>query len=141
MNTAQLAALVLGVVTLSGCEILRAPPVAPFETQIRVVGDPGEQLAGVEVVYRQRVVGTTDQTGLVKLQLKGDEGSNYDLSVRCPKGYSSPAKPISVVLRRSAEENAHAEYQVDCPRASRSVVIAVRADSGPNLPVLYLGKE
>ncbi|MBI3201365.1 MAG: hypothetical protein HYZ29_07460, partial [Myxococcales bacterium] len=33
------------------------------------------------------------------------------------------------------------EYQVDCIKSSRTVVVAVRADSGANLPVMYMGKE
>ena len=30
---------------------------------------------------------------------------------------------------------------MDCPKSSRAVVVAVRADSGPNLAVMYLGRE
>jgi hypothetical protein len=34
-----------------------------------------------------------------------------------------------------------AEYYVACPPSLRRMVVAVRADNGPNLPVLNLGKE
>src|SRR5262245_25955463 len=86
MNSTTLGAMVVGVVALSGCEMLKAPPVPPFETHIRATGDPGEPLANVEFVYRDKVRGTTDASGVVKLILKGGEGSNYDFHVRCPKG-------------------------------------------------------
>jgi len=33
------------------------------------------------------------------------------------------------------------EYTVDCPKAARTIVVAVRADSGPNLPVMFLNRE
>ena len=33
------------------------------------------------------------------------------------------------------------EYDVACPPLLREVVVAVRTENGPNLPVMYLGRE
>jgi hypothetical protein len=60
--------------------------------------------------------------------------------VTCPDGFQSPTKPIQVVLKRLADDK-KPEYDVACPPTNRTVVVAVRADGGGNLPVLYLGRE
>jgi hypothetical protein len=124
-----------------GCNLLKRPEPKPFEARVKVFGDPGTPLKGADVWYKQKKVGVTDDAGLVNFRLKGAEGEVYDLTVKCPTGYQSPAKPVSVVLRNTSDPAQRPEYQVDCPKSSRAVVVAVRADSGPNLAVMYLGRE
>lgn len=141
MRPALLAAVVLAAVSVLGCDILKPPPAKPFEARLKVFGDPEQPLKGAEVYYKQKKIGTTDDAGSVSFRLKGAEGDVYALTIKCPDGYTSPAKPLSVVLRKTADPKKRPEYQADCPKASRTVVVAVRADSGPNLPVLYLGRE
>jgi hypothetical protein len=46
-----------------------------------------------------------------------------------------------VPLRKLAEPGALPEFSVSCQPLTRSVVVAVRADNGPDLPVRYLGQE
>lgn len=136
-----LATIGLGAFVLCGCGILKPPPAKPFEARLKVFGEPEQPLAGADVFYKQKKIGTTDAAGTVSFRLKGAEGEVYDLTVKCPQGYTSPAKPVSVVLRKTADVTKRPEYQVDCPKATRTVVVAVRADAGPNLPVMYLGRE
>jgi hypothetical protein len=135
----------LVVANAFACDVLKPPPPKPFDARIKVFGDPGQPLRGAEVWYKSssgnKKIGVTDDSGVVNFRLKGAEGDNYELTVKCPPGYTSPAKPVSVVLRKTTDPNARPQYEVDCPKATRSVVVAVRADSGPNLPVLFLGKE
>lgn len=121
--------------------MLKPPPATPFEAQIRVFSDPGRPLKGAEIYYKQKRIGVSDEAGVVNFRLKGAEGQVYDLSVKCPAGFQSPTKPLSVTLRKTADPGTKPEYQADCPPVTRSVVVAVRADSGPNLPVMYQGKE
>lgn len=138
---ARLSVIALAALALFGCDILKPPPPKPFEARIKVFGDPSQPLKGAEVWYKQKKIGVTDDAGVVNFRLKGAEGEVYDLTLKCPTGYQSPAKPVAVTLRKSSDPNQRPEYQVDCPKSARSVVVAVRADSGPNLPVMYLGKE
>ncbi len=131
----------LASVSLLGCDLLKRPEPKPFEARVKVFGDPGQPLKGADVWYKQKKVGVTDDAGLVNFRLKGAEGEVYDLTVKCPTGFTSPSKPVSVVLRNTSDPTQRPEYQVDCIKSSRTVVVAVRADSGANLPVMYLGKE
>lgn len=131
----------LAALSLFGCDMLKPPPPKPFEARVKVFGDPGQPLKGAEVWYKQKKIGVTDDSGVVNFRLKGAEGEVYDLTLKCPTGFQSPAKPVSVTLRKTSDPSQRPEYQVDCPKSSRSVVVAVRADSGPNLPVMYLGRE
>jgi hypothetical protein len=52
----------------------------------------------------------------------------------------SPSKPTSVRLTRFADKSKVPEYTVACPPMLRRVVVAVKAENGPNLPVVYLNK-
>ncbi|HEX3772087.1 MAG TPA: hypothetical protein VHV30_14525, partial [Polyangiaceae bacterium] len=85
--------------------------------------------------------GHTDAKGSLALAIRGSEGERVLLAVTCPDGFQSPAQPTEVVLHRLSDPGPKAEYDLQCPPVTRSVVIVVRADNGPRLPVLYLGKE
>lgn len=108
---------------------------------IGVEGDPDVPLPGAQVYVGERTLGTTGPDGTVKLTLGGGEGQSFDLSIRCPAGYRSPAAPVSVTLRRLADPAKAPLYKASCKPTMRKVVVAVTADHGPNLPVLYLGRE
>lgn len=116
-------------------------PALPFEIVIHVESDPGVPLPGATIVRDGKDVSATGADGRAKLALRGNEGDSADLFVRCPQGFQSPPKPITASLRRIANDAKHPPYAVACPPLERKVVVAVRAENGPNLPVLYLGKE
>lgn len=125
----------------TGCNLFKPPPPPSFQATIRVEGDPGQPLAGTQIVFKNKQIGVTDAAGVLQFKLKGSEGQVFDLNVKCPDGYESPTKPVSVTLRKLADPKAQPEYRVQCPPSLRTVVVAVRAENGPNLPVVYLGKE
>jgi hypothetical protein len=77
----------------------------------------------------------------VLLSIEGTEGESLNLDVGCPAGFRSPAKPLQVLLRRLADPSQRPEYSVACSPTMRTVVVAVRAEGGPSLPVMYLGQE
>jgi hypothetical protein len=108
---------------------------------VHVRSDPGKPLALAQVQYGGQTIATTDAAGVAKLTLHGSEGETFDVTVACPTGYQSPTSPISVVLRRLAEPGKVPEYDVRCPPTTREAVVAVRADKGAGLPVMYLGRE
>jgi hypothetical protein len=124
---------------LIGCRAREEP--APYEFVVRVTSDPGRPLAGAVFSYNDAQVGVTKTDGTVRLAIRGVEGEVFGLSVGCPEGFRSPTAPLQVTLRRQADLTRRPEYAVSCPPKSRAVVVAVRADNGKNLPVLYLGQE
>jgi hypothetical protein len=74
------------------------------------------------------------------LTLKGAEGETTDVTIKCPDAFMSPSKPTSICLTRFADKSKIPEYSVSCPPMLRRVVVAVKAENGPNLPVVYLNK-
>ena len=119
----------------------RPGPSASYDLLVRVSGGPGRPLAGARILFQGKQVGTSKDNGIVKLSIEGTEGEVFPFTVACPDGYRSPNKPIDVALRRLADPGKPPEYAVSCTPLTRSVVVAVRADQGPNLPVIYLGQE
>jgi hypothetical protein len=120
-----------------GSEQKQKPPV---EVLVKVTGDPGKPIKNASIMFGGKPIATTDETGAAKLTLSGNEGDNYDVQVKCPQGFSSPSKPLSIALHRLAEPSSMPEYEVSCPPTTRTIVVAVRAENGISLPVLYLGR-
>lgn len=116
------------------------PPPAPFEVYVRVEGDPGKPIEGATITRGGKQLAVTNVEGRAMLKLAGAEGEIADVTVTCPAGFSSPKSPTNVRLTRLADKTKVPEYPVACPPNVRRVVVAVRAENGPNLPVLYLGK-
>lgn len=86
-------------------------------------------------------MGLTDEAGSARLQLAGIEGTKTPLAVRCPPGYRQPAAPIPVLLKTLALGSRLPEYSASCAPERRRIVVAVRAENGAALPILYLGRE
>jgi hypothetical protein len=116
------------------------PPPDPFQISIRVESDPGKAIAGATVTRANRILGTTSADGRVTLKIGGVEGEITDVNVTCPEGFQTPPRPINIKLTRLAEKTKIPEYAVQCPPSMRRVVVAVRAENGPHLPVIYLDK-
>lgn len=74
------------------------------------------------------------------IKMAGTEGEIVDVNVTCPDGYAPPRGPVNIRLTRLADKTKIPEYSVSCLPNLRHVVIAVRAENGPFLPVLYLGR-
>lgn len=123
---------------LWGCS---APPPPPLFVKVLVQSDPGVATPGVTILSAGRPVGTTGADGVAGLTLRGEEGQSFDLTVECPEGYKSPAGALTVALRRLADPAKVPVYQASCQPTTRAVVVAIAADKGANLPVLYLGGE
>ena len=129
--------------TLALCVWGCAPRAPDFDYRfiLRVEGDPGTPLAGAVVRLGALTAGISDTEGLVPLATHGSEGSALGLQVSCPDGYRSPDLPVSVLLRKVAQPNRYPEYRVSCPPTRRALVVAVRAEHAPNLPIMRLGRE
>ncbi len=119
---------------------LDPPPPPPFRVAVVVEGDPGRPIAGATVQRSTKVLATTGADGRAELSLKGDDGEIIDADVKCPEGFQSPQKPLSVRLARLSEGSRAPEFRIACPPTMRHLVLAIKAENGPNLPVTYLGK-
>jgi hypothetical protein len=126
---------------MSGCGnvSLDPPKPPPFTVAFAVEGDPGHPIAQAVVTRNDKTVATTGADGRAELTLEGADGETVDASVKCPDGYTSPLRPLSIRLARTGDGKAPV-FKVACPPNQRHVVVAVKAENGPNLPVLYLGK-
>jgi len=74
----------------------------------------------------------------VTFGLAGRDGELVSLDVRCPAGYARTKE--STVIRWLAVEGGAALLSARCRKIRHRLVVAVRADGGPNLPVLRLGQ-
>jgi hypothetical protein len=132
--------LALVALTLGCGEEVKAKPKPPLEVAVVVSSDPGRPIDAVPIVYNGKTIAKTNAKGIAKLTLKGNDGDAYDVTVKCPEGFQSPAKPLTIPLQRLADPNETPEYDVSCPPTTRTAVIAIRAENGPNLPISYLGR-
>jgi hypothetical protein len=135
---APLALMALAGVT--GCT-LEPPPPPPQSVVLKVESDPGRPLKDVEVSFSGRKIGVTGDDGKAEIQLAGREGEIFEVTITCPKGFESPSAPLRMTYRRLAEQTKRPQYDVQCPPKTRTVVVAVRAVGGANLPVTLLGSE
>lgn len=143
MCTPRTLVVGLGLVAslATGCTKMSAqpPPAAPFTVAIAVEGDPGQPLTGAEILRSDKTVATTGPDGRAEITLAGADGETIDASIKCPAGHTSPARPVSIRLART-EDGTAPVVKVSCPPTQRRVIVAIKAENGANLPVVYLGK-
>lgn len=130
-------ALLLGIVACQPA----APPSHLHRIVIQAETAGHAPLEGVDVTHRGRSLGKTAASGALTLQLAGSEGELVELEARCPTSYVPERKTVSVTLRTLHGSRKLPTYRVDCQPATRTTVVAVRATNGPDLPVIYLGRE
>jgi hypothetical protein len=111
-----------------------------MEVAVRVTSDPGRPLRDATVIFNGQKIAATGDDGVAKLRLSGRDGEVFPVTISCPSGYLSPKQEIPITLRRLAEHAKVPEYTASCPPTMRTVVVVIRADNGPNLPIRYRGK-
>lgn len=117
------------------------PAKLGFTTDVVVSSDPGHGVEGVRLSIGDRELATTDAEGRARVSLQGAEGDSVAIAVVCPGGFQSPAEPITVSLRRLSSGSRAPSFAARCAPLTRTVVVGIRTENGPDLPVLYLGKE
>jgi len=113
----------------------------PFSVVVAVHAGRDAPVAGARVLSGKQLLGQTDASGLSRLRLQGRDGQNVPLSVECPPGYSSPEAPLPVALRELASGSPPPRYEAHCTATTHSVLVAIRADNGANLPILQLDRR
>ena len=105
---------------------------------MRVFGAPDQPLAGATISAGQGAPAISDPTGLATLMLDGTDGTRFEVKVTCPTGYVSPSRPLPVTLRRGSKTP---EFNANCKRVDRTVLVTVRTPGSPGIPIIYLGHE
>ncbi len=127
-------------IALTGCEHER-PQTKPFEFVVRVTSEPGEPVSNAELTRDGKLLGKTGTDGIVQLSSPGNEGETILVDVHCEERLLSPAKPLAVLLRHLNEPRLLPRYEVTCSPRTRTLVVAIRAENGADLPVHRFGRE
>jgi hypothetical protein len=139
----------VGGVMLASLSCAEPPAPPPFQVFVRVEGDRQNPVPNATISRGGKTIGTTDANGRALLSFQAArpgvvggsvEGEITEVNVTCPEGFQSPNKPLSIRLTRLADKKV-AEFSASCLPSMRRVVVAVRAENGGNLPVLYLNKS
>ena len=125
--------------TLAVCGCTPSEKLASQPVALRVMTTRGAPVAGAEVLAGSTVLGRSDEQGGVKVDVAGREGDSFELEVRCPPPLRSPEAKL--VIRKLTIAGGEPEHAVKCEETRRTLVVVVRAENGPNLPILHLGKE
>jgi hypothetical protein len=141
MNLRLVACAVLLVSTL-GCSSKTADD--SFEISLRATSDDALPLADATFTTGESNLGKTSSSGVVNVRLRGAEGQTLPVTVICPSGYESSGElpPLRLTRTRRLGEAVAQPLAVEatCIRKLRDVVLVVRAESAPNLPVRVDGK-
>lgn len=137
----SLLVLLASAVTVSACGAFDPPPPpAPYKASIVVHGDPGRPLPGATVSSGSKTPPLlTGPDGRVEIVMRGAEGDVREVNVTCPPGHQQMTGSLQIRLTRLASAKLP-EYEINCPPLRRKVVVAVRAENGPYLPVKYLNQ-
>lgn len=111
-----------------------------FPVLLTVKRDAANVVPGVQILDGSSLLGTTDATGAVQLELSGVEGGSVALTVKCPDGFASPQLPLTVGLRRLTPGSPAPRFNAECVPLVHSIVAAVRTENGPHLPITFLNQ-
>jgi hypothetical protein len=138
MKFLPLSALIALSVASAACAA-KPPTVEQKQFTFRISGDPGKPVANAELMVNGQTLATSDAQGVARLALSGHEGDTFEVSVRCPADFQSPARTTKVAIHRLADDKV-TEYDATCLPKTRTVVLAVNGMKGYRLPVVELGK-
>lgn len=109
--------------------------------EVRVTDFVGAPVGGASLAFGTREVASTAADGVATLTLTGRDGDLVALEVRCPAGYAPPAEPVLVRwLAADGGGGGTASHAARCRKLRHRLVVLVRAEGGPNLPILRLGR-
>lgn len=137
-------ALILIALCLAACEDApEAPARYPFTFAAHADGEP---LPAVQVLVNEQPVGTTNDDGLLRVDLTGPSGAQVRVQAVCPAGHrSADGAQIHNLRRVQAIDPATTargiEVSFPCPPEHRAGVIVVRTHDQVGVPVLLDGRE
>lgn len=143
-RSARRFALLALLANAAACDMLeleqtkKAPP--QFAVVVRVVDQVGSPLAGTKILDKNKVLGTSDADGVVKISTPGKEGDSLPLTVKCPETHTSPDKPLAVSLKSLGPGSPAPTFEARCTARSHSTLVAIRTENGEDLPIVHQGK-
>jgi hypothetical protein len=142
MRTTSLLLSLLAVVN-AACATQKPPP-EPYRVELRAAASDGRPLAGVELSINDKVAGTTGVDGRLLRDVTGAEGTLLRIGAKCPPDSEPQSELPSLRLARtksiSASRSQPLTAEVRCSPTHRDVVVVIKAERGPRLPVLIDGK-
>jgi hypothetical protein len=141
VNRVNRAREYVGLLASLGLVACGAPSPVRLDVALMVESDPGKPLLGAGVSRTGSELGRSDAQGRIALALSGRAGDSVSLRLECPEGYASPEATITILLRPIAKGARIPVYRARCAPLTRSLVVAVRAQNGADLPLKYLGRE
>ena len=115
-----------------------SPVTKGLVVEVRVTDYAGAAVGGAALFAGSNQVALTTADGIATLEMRGREGDLVALEVRCPDGYESPIEKL--VVQSLDVDGSTPSHLTRCRKIRHRLVIAVRAEGGPNLPVLRLGR-
>lgn len=115
-----------------------------YQLVLRVSSELDHGVVGARASLAGRALGSSDASGALHIQLRGREGEVVPIEVECPPGHRSPPAvrvPLRQVGRNADGHDVTPEFTATCTPLTHSIVVALRAENGPNLPLLHLGRE
>jgi hypothetical protein len=139
------AALALALVsTAMGCADADLAPDASSATSyaltLSATGEDHDPLAGVRVFADDALLGASEETGSLELQLQGREGDRVPLRIECPESFRSPPQPLVVGLWHPSPGSPEPTFEVECVPFVHSYVVGIAAENGAHLPISYLNE-
>jgi hypothetical protein len=111
-----------------------------YEFIVRVSSEPGQPVEGARALLEGKELGASDGEGAITIEVRGREGDILPIEVACPSRHRAPTGPLHVPLRHVGND-VKPEFAAICVPTRHSIVVAVRAERGPHLPLLHLGRE
>jgi hypothetical protein len=119
---------------------LAPAPEAPFPLLVAIESGPGHPIGGAKVIFKTKPIATSDNAGIAKVEVSGTEGETISLAIQCPDGFASSEKPLVVGLRHLGPGSPPPRFESRCTPVVRTLVVALRTENGPNLPIMQLGR-
>lgn len=103
---------------------------------LRAESDPGEPLAGVQLLRAGKVLATSDINGSASFALAGEEGGHETLEASCPAGTTVFEKELTTTLR-AYQSGRSPELLVRCSPNERELTVVALFEHGANLPIRH----
>jgi hypothetical protein len=141
----ELCQLLSASALLVACSGSTAQALKPFQVQLQAKSDDGEPVNGAKFSINNVDLGASAVDGKLLQTVRGTEGQSVLVNVSCPDEYISPEKPTPLKLTevRKVNETASATLGLGltCTRKMLDVIVVVRTENAPSLPVDVGGKN
>jgi hypothetical protein len=136
---AGLALLGLGVVLPVQFACGEPEPNA-YPTHFSVKADEKAPVAGAKLSIKGRLLGTTNEAGVLDAQVRGLEGDRLPIKLACPDGFQATPEDSVLILRTvqglNGEERRAIPHDLGCQPTKRDAVVVVHASGAvTSLPV------